>query len=91
MRAIRVLLSDETLDNTPVRSLESHLESFIKQPLPECFVYSYKRFAGRSFVPPPFWVVLRYTVFPAALPWLIQIRRKTSGRNMQSSIRVLIM
>jgi len=34
VRAIRVLLSDETLDNTLMRSLESHLESFVKQPLP---------------------------------------------------------
>ena len=49
VRAIRGLLSDETLDNTLMRSLESHLESFVKQPLPECFDYSYKRFAGSGF------------------------------------------
>jgi len=32
-----------------MRSLESHLQSFVKQPLPECFDYWYKRFAGAGF------------------------------------------
>ena len=48
-RAIRVLLNDKISNNTSMRSLKCHQESFPKHTLRVFSIYSHKRFAGVGF------------------------------------------